>query len=226
MEEYRGTNDDLAAALFYLLGKSVPHRSSLEEEAQKIWDQCGGDKNKILHKIVELCGDAETPKQKYLVAEAYSWLGKDYDKQTIAAAGDYLRTAGWNEFFRRSVQEDGITVDTAAAQRASVLIDLARAQEDLGRLQAALFNYTEAYRLEPYRAMYVIKAAGVVEKMNGREEALQFLEAQKKSKYYEPVRYTDAQGSVRSNDLFQQLLDAQILKYREDNPDKTMPFHF
>lgn len=220
MEEHKKTNDDLAAALFYVLGKSVPHRTSLEEEAQKIWE-ASGVRDQILHKIIELCGDAETPKQKYLVAKAYSWLGKNYDAQLIAAASDYLHTEGWNELAGKSVEDDGIVVNYAAAQRASVLLDLAKAQEGEGRLDAALFNFMEAYRIEPYRAMYVIKAADVVMKLHGREEALTFLEAQKKSKYYEPVRYIDVQGNARRNDLFKQLLDAQILKLREEKNDNN-----
>lgn len=220
MKPYEETDDDLAAALFYILGKPVPHRTSLEETARRIWEK-SGNREEILHKIIALCGSAETPKQKYLVAKAYSWLGKDYDEEMIAAANDYLHTSGWSELSGKQVEQDGISVNQGTVQHSSILLDLARAQEGMGHLNAALFNFMEAYRMEPYRAMYVIKAADVVMKLHGKEEALTFLEEQKKSKYYEPVRYTDAQGNVRHNDLFKQLLDAQILKLREEDGGKN-----
>lgn len=224
MEDPNKTNDDLAAALFFVLGEAVPHRTSLLEEAEKLKNECK-DKDEILLKIISLCGDTATPKQKYLTAKAYSWLGKKYYRQAIASATDYLHTEGWDELSARTVVEDGILVHYAAQQRASVLLDLAKAQEGLDKLEPALFNFMEAYRLEPYRAMYAIKAADVVAKLHGREEALLFLEQQMKSKYYPPLRFTDAQGNVRHNELFKQLLDAQILKLSEEKPTEKTLFH-
>jgi tetratricopeptide (TPR) repeat protein len=208
-------NHDLAAALLFVLGETVPHRRSLEDEANQLKDKIK-DREKILLKIIELCGDPQTPKQLYLVAKAYSWLGKKYYEKAIQSAGAYLRTSGWDELPNHMKEENGITVNYAAAQRASVLIDLARAEEGLGRLEPALFNFMEAYRLEPYSAMNAIKAGDVVAKLNGKEEALLFLRQQKESAYYPPIKYTDARNTVCRNDLFKQLLDAHILKLQEN----------
>ncbi len=222
MEETVRKNEDLAAALFSVLGESVPYRSSLTEEATRLRDEIQ-DREKVLLKIVELCGELKTPKQLYLAEKAYSWLGKQYYSQVIQYAGAYLHTEGWNELFGRAKEENGISINYAAAQRASVLLDLAKAQEGTGHLESALFNFMEAYQLEPYSAMNAIKAADVIAKLHGREEALMFLMQQKKSKYYTPVKYTDSQGSARRNDVFKQLLDAHILKLQEENPtEKTL----
>lgn len=214
MEEPEKNNADLAAALFFVLGESVPYRSSLLDEANRLRLEIK-DREKLLLKVIELCGDMKTPKQLYLAAKAYSWLGKKYYAQTIQYAGEYLHTEGWSELPSRTKEEDGLTINYAAAQRASVLIDLAKAQEGVGRLESALFNFMEAYRLEPYSAMDAIKAADVIAKLHDKGEALMFLTQQKKSKYYNPIRYTDAQGTVRRNDVFKQLLDAHILKLQE-----------
>jgi tetratricopeptide (TPR) repeat protein len=215
MEDLKTENSDLAAALFFVLGESVPHRRSLEDKANQLKDEIN-DREKILLKVIELCGEAQTPKQLYLIAKAYSWLGKKYYEKTIEFAGQYLHTPGWNELPSRTKEENGITVNYAAAQRASILIDLGRAQEGLGRLESALFNFMEAYRLEPYSAMNAIKAADVVAKMHGREEALMFLCQQKESAYYDPAKYTDVFGNLHHNDVFKQLLDAHILKLQEN----------
>ncbi len=215
MPDLKTEDSNLAAALFFVLGETVPHRRSLEDEANRLKDDIK-DREKILLKVIELCGSPQTPKQLYLIAKAYSWLGKKYYEKTIQSAGAYLRTAGWNELPNRMKEENGITINYAAAQRASVLIDLARAQEGLGRLEPALFNFMEAYRLEPYSAMDAIKAANVVAKLHGREEALMFLRQQKESAYYVPIKYTDARNNSCFNDVFKQLLDAHILKMQEN----------
>jgi hypothetical protein len=214
MSELTQSNEDLAAALFSMLGETVPHRRSLEDEANRLRSEIK-DREKLLLKVIELCGTPQTPKQFYLTAKAYSWLGKKYYEQTIQYAGEYLHTEGWNELPNRTTVENGIMINFAASQRASVLIDLARAQEGLGHLDAALFNFMEAYRLEPYSAMDAIKAADVIAKLDGREEALLYLRQQKLSHFYIPAKYTDSLGTVRHNDVFKQLLDAHILKLQE-----------
>lgn len=214
MKTQNQPNDDMAAALFFLLGEPVPHRRSLEDEAQRLADETG-DREKLLLKIIAFCAEPETPKQLYLTARAYSWLGKKYYKEAARFSSDYLHTEGWGELPGGVKMEDGIRVDHTAANHASVLMDLAKAQEGLGRIDAALANYMEAYRIAPYNAMIAIKAADAILKLHGREEALMFLMQQKKCRFYEPVAYTDPQGRACRNDLFQQLLDAHILKLEQ-----------
>ena len=92
MAELKKDNSDLAAALFFVLGEAVPHRRSLEEKAIALRDEIK-DREKILLKVIELCGDLQTPKQLYLVEKAYSWLGKKYYNETVHYAGEYLHTS-------------------------------------------------------------------------------------------------------------------------------------
>jgi tetratricopeptide (TPR) repeat protein len=215
MEGLKTENPDLAAAMFFTLGEAVPHPRALENEAYNLKNEIN-DREKFLLKIIELCGNAQTPKELYLVEKAYSWLGKNYYEKTIEYANQYLHTLGWDELFNRTKEEHGIVVNYAVTHRASVLIDLARAQEGLGHLDAALFNFMEAYRLQPYSAMNAIKAADVIVKMRNKEEGLLFLLQQKESAYYAPVKYTDVFGNTQHNDVFKQLLDAHILKLKEN----------
>ena len=81
-----------------------------------------------------------------------------------------------------------------------------------GQPLAALNNYEQAYRLEPYNAMYPVKIADLLLRIRTPEEALLYLQQQTSSAYYRPVRYTDNRGQSKSNDTFRQLLDAQIRK--------------
>lgn len=135
---------ELAAALFHMIGGTVPHPYEREAEARTLAEQLG-DRSKILHKVVELCGTPTTPKQLFLVTRAYSFLGNRYAKETEKAATAYLATAGWQELPHRTVYEEGIPVNGAAAGRACIVSDLAAAEEHLGKLEAAISHYLEAY---------------------------------------------------------------------------------
>jgi hypothetical protein len=125
---------------------------------------------------------------------------------------EYLKTDGWDKLSGPSVMENGIMINHLCMQRAADLTLIARAQEDLGQLEDALESYSQAYYLEPYRAMHAVKAADLIVKLHGRKEALLFLEHQKQSRYYHPIKYTNALGEVHYNCEFQRLLDAHILK--------------
>lgn len=217
MEVPNKVNDDLAAALFYILGESVPHPVSLEKEAMLLRDKIVV-REKLYLKVVELCKPQETPKQMYLTEKAYSWLGKKYYEKAIYYANEYLHTQGWSELPYGTKKEDGIEINYGAALRASVLVDLAKAQQGIGHFDSALFNFMEAYRLEPYSAMDAIKVADVIMKLHGREDALLFLEQQKKSRFYIPLKYTDSQGNTRYNDVYKRLLDAHVFKLKDSIP--------
>jgi hypothetical protein len=73
----------------------------------------------------------------------------------------------------------------------------------------------EAYHLEPYNALYAVKAADVIAKSRSREEAVNFLHNQKSSAYYLPTKYIDPQGNHCRNDTFRQLIDSHMLKLQK-----------
>jgi tetratricopeptide (TPR) repeat protein len=202
---------ELAAALFYLLGEPVPHDPKLERTAGEIRNSIN-NKEKLLLKIIELCGNSSEPRELYLCEKAYSWLGKKYCRQTIQYAKRYLESAGWDALSGRTEKNEGIVIDYGDARRAGVFIDLAKALEETGNLEEAYSNYLHAYDLEPYNAMVVIKAAEVLLRSRGREEALNFLFQQRHSLYYDPIKYRDSAGKIHRNEVFKDLLEAHIRK--------------
>lgn len=211
MENEKKADPELAAALLFLLGEPVPHDPKLEKAAGEI-QKATDDRQKLLSEVIELCGEPTTPQTLYLCEKAYSWLGKGYSRETVRLAKAYLEGEEWDALFGRTEVVDGIQVDRGDASRAGVLIDLAGAQEGIGALEEAYSNYRQAYELEPYNAMVVVKAAEVLSKLRGREEALNFMLQQRSSLYYEPVKYHDSLGRLRRNEVFRELIEAHILK--------------
>lgn len=202
--------EELAAALLWALGENIPHDHALEAEAMRLKFEKPSEE--LLKQVIALCADSKEPMQLYLTAKAYSLLGNGFYSQTIQAMQEYLKTDGWDKLSGPSVMENGIMINHLCMQRAADLTVLARAQEGLGNLEDALESYSQAYYLEPYRAMHAVKMSDLLVKMRGRKEALLFLERQKQSRYYSPIKYTDTLGEVRYNYEFRRLLDAHILK--------------
>lgn len=214
----KNADPELAAALFYLLGEPVPHDPKLEKTAGKIWSSTD-DREQLLFKIIELCGNPVEPRELYLCEKAYSWLGRNYYRQTIQYAAQYLESDGWDELSGRLETVDGIQIDYGESRQAGVLMDLAKAYEGTGDLEKSYSYYLQAYDLVPYNAMVVIKAAEVLSKSRGRREALNFLLQQRSSLFYDPVRYRDSGGHIRRNEVFKQLIEAQILKIQGTNTE-------
>lgn len=219
MENDRRTDPELAAALFYLLGEPVPHDPNLEKEAGQIWKSTE-NREQLLLKIIELCGEPVEPRELYLCEKAYSWLGKNYCRQTIRFAKRYLESGGWDALSGRVELVEGIEVDYGDSRRASVLVDLAKAQTESGRFREAYSNYLQAYDLIPYNAMIAIKAAEVLSRLRGQEEAMNFLLQQRSSPYYEPIKYRNSAGELKHNGVFKELIESYILKLQKQDMEE------
>ena len=200
-----------AAALFWALGGTIPHEPQLEDWARKIVEQ-SVSRDAALKQAVQLCGKPDSPGQRYLLTKLYSWMGAAFAQETIRCASAYLSGEPWNRLPRGMVRQEGILTGAESAVRASLFADMGQAQAQRGEISPALNSYGEAYRLEPYNAMYPIKIAELLLRTSGSEEAVQYLMNQRASVYYKPVKYQDARGERKENDTFRQLLEAQIRK--------------
>lgn len=205
---------ELAAALFSVLGAEIPHQTELEQEAADLFSSLGS-RSKTLKKILELCESSDSPQALYLSAKACAWLGSGYRRQNVEFAARYLQGPPWQALPSGVAEQNGLKFDRAAAVRADLLRDMAQAELILGDVRDAHSHYMAACRLEPHNAMNYVKAAEAVEKQSGREEALRFLLEQRKNAWFTPVKYRDSAGKLCTNDLFQELLNANIRKLEQ-----------
>jgi tetratricopeptide (TPR) repeat protein len=218
-------NRELASALLFLLGEQVPHDGRYEREAAEILEKDGEGKKALLQ-VISLCGESDTPGRYYLCTKAYSRLGEGYSAQTVRFARAYLATPGWDALPSGRKIEEGIQVDLDAQNRAGIYEDLADACSAMGRLELAISNYKEAFRLEPYNAMYAVKAANAMARIGKPEEARDFLLLQKRSFFYRPFRYRDALGRSCVNDEFRRTIDFHLERQAgspEESPEPGRP---
>lgn len=200
----------LAASILAMLGESVPHNPSEDEEAKLLRQQLPDD-DSLLLRAAELCeGTPQTPEKIYLKTKIYSWLGQQYGEKVIACAEAYLASEGWDALPAGIIEERGIKVDLAARSRGEIFSLLGSAYAGMHQYQKACAAYNQALRLEPYRIDYVIEISDVLVRLGRIQEALDFLTEQKRSPYYKTVKYRDSSGKICFNSEFRDLLDRRI----------------
>lgn len=216
-------NFELAAALLWLLGEPVPHDAKLEPAAAALRQRLPDDRSALL-KAAELCGEPKTPGILYLCTKIFSWLGRRYDTDTVKCAQAYLASPGWDALPRGQMLERGIEIDLETQSRAGIFADLGSAYAGLGNYEKACSAYGKAFELEPYRIEYAIELSNTLMLFGRGEEAMQFLQRQKKSLYCRTMKYRDATGQICYDSSFRDTLYSQIsgIKKRlEDRKNNT-----
>lgn len=200
---------ELAAALVSLLGEPVPHDPAADAEALSLRKELPDDRRALL-KAAELCGKPHTSAQFYLCTKIYSWLGREYDGQTIQCAEACLSLPLWEALPTGTREQEGVTVDLSAHVRAGIFSDLAGACAGTGQYEKACSAYLRAYGLEPYNVNFAMEVSNVLVLLGRQNEAMDFLLLQRKSPCCRVVRYRDREGTVRFNSTFRDILDRQI----------------
>lgn len=217
---------ELAAALLAMLGEPVPHDPKLEPTASILRQRLPDDRSALL-KAAELCGEPNTPGHLYLCTKIFSWLGRQFDADTVKCAEAYLAAPGWDALPKGKTLERGIEIDLETQTRAGIFADLGSAYAGLGKYEKACSAYGKAFELEPYRIEYAIEFSNALMLFGRGEEALQFLQRQKKSPYCRTVKYRGVTGQICYNSSFRDTLDSQItgikkrLENRKDNTGRS-----
>lgn len=214
---------ELAAALLALLGEPIPYDPKLEPAAAALRQRLPDDRSALL-KAAELCGEPKTPGRLYLCTKIFSWLGRQYNTETVKCAEAYLLSPGWDALPKGQMLEHGTEIDLETRSRAGIFADLGSAYAGLGNYEKTCFAYGKAFELEPYRIEYAIELSNALMLFGRGEEALQFLQRQKKSPYCRTVKYRSITGQICYDSSYRDALDSQIagMKKRiESRKDST-----
>lgn len=212
------TDVELAAALFSLMGEELPHDRQKDAAAAELRKQIP-DGRQALQSILALCGEPETPRQLYICAKAYSWLGPTYSEKAVQTIEAYLASYGWDDLPSGTVVEDGIQISLRVRQRANLYLDLGSAYAAGGNLEKAASAYMSAYGLEPYRILCAVEVSNLLVRRGKKSEAIEFLIQQKKTPYYRTQRFRNENGEMCYNTFFHDTLNLQIEKLKKGIPD-------
>lgn len=184
--------------------------------------QCRQD---TLCRVVELCGEPDTPRKRYLIATAYAWSTAPYRKKAIEYIKLYLKgplyekeymcVAGFNFNTNMSIDEK------KNIHMASMYHYLAKAYEGEKMYEEAKEAYKMQEKLTPFWPSGYIGVADILIRQEKLNEALLYLENTKKLEYYNPVEVKNFFGEFeRYNSDFKECIDNYILNIKDKIHDK------
>lgn len=181
---------DLAYELFnfYTEGQFAEQvKQILNEYTQK--GEKYPDRQDIFLKAIDLIGEPNTPKEKYIVAEAYLWSRYPFKLKGIEYGNKYISGELWKQNYEGYIVPKNAE-DTLQNKKnieiSHFLHEIGLIYESEYRLEDALENYTEEIKLVPFWAIGYIDTVKVLIKLNRSDEALELLNSARKSKYYIP----------------------------------------
>lgn len=99
----RVNNPDFAEKLLstFYCGASMNYDEEIE--CNNIWKECNNVRFDVLKKVVDICGDVNTPQSRYVKAMAWSFNSTMYSEQRIVAIIDYLSHELYYDAFKNNV---------------------------------------------------------------------------------------------------------------------------
>lgn len=178
-------NPDLALKLFETLSVST---GTLTVNEKRIIDgilRTCKDRQEVLNKVIEICGEPNTSQQRYIYAMAYSWSNKEYRRKAIKYLEMYLMNPLYDDIY---LNRFSYLNEPTESRKDKHLISMHNALGEIYEkeymFEEALANYEKSISLNPYNPLLYRKKVGVLIKIGKINEALIFLENVKKSKYY------------------------------------------
>lgn len=96
-------NPDFAGKLMSTFYMGAPLSDEEQTECEKIWAENDNNRSEVLKKVVEICGDINTPQTRFLKAQAWSFNSTIYSKERIEAINNYLSNELYFEAFKNNV---------------------------------------------------------------------------------------------------------------------------
>lgn len=168
----------VAMQLHSTFGIFPPDESRFDPMTKQILESCNNDRKSILLTEVELCKPFETPMSYCVIANAYYFLGAAYRRETIEYMTKYLNNPEWMphvEYFE----------DDRARYLSGRWNILGHAYEGEYMFEEALKAYNAEKATTPEQPAAYICIATVLSKMNRLDDAIDFLEEAKKTRYYQ-----------------------------------------
>ena len=174
-KESRKPNPHLAEVLMFDYGPGGELTDADYEMCQKISYECNNDRSEILKVIVELCGNIDTPKMRYIRALAWSYNRVEYSEQRIAAINDYLSKTLYTPAYSNHGKK--LHIET-------MLQYLADAYCHLKNYEKEEETYLKMYRLRIVTPNVCVKLAKYYSKRGKKEKAINILKNEKKTLLY------------------------------------------
>lgn len=213
----QNNNIDLAEKLFSTLSIGSTSVSN-NKQIRAILKQCP-TRQDILNKVIELCGNPITPRQRYILAKAYSWSKSEFRRQAILYIEQYLSNPLYNDAYKNlhhSSAGKQFTLDEEKNIHISEMYSyLGKAYEGEYEFDKALVCFKKEQELAPFWPSPYCHICDVLVKQNKLNEAMKTYISARKSPYYKPIKYKDLLGTSHTDDTFKKVIEAKIIELQE-----------
>lgn len=168
-------------------------------------------RQEIINKAIELCGEPNTPKKRYIYAKGYAWSNKEYRQLAIKYITLYLNNPLYeNAYINKFKNID----DTIEKRKLDHICDMKEILADIYmkvyEFEKSLQIYEELIKINPTMPIFYRKKTESLIRLNRLDECITFLKNTKKSKYYkEYSKYTPTSWFISTID---ELLEDSINK--------------
>lgn len=170
------------------------------------------DRQDVFLKAIDIIGEPETPKEKYIVAEAYLWSRYPFKIKGIEYGNKYINSELWNYEYCKVPKN----VDNTISNKKN--IDISHFLHEIGLIYESEYKLDEAFKcyereieITPFFQFGYIDKAKVLVKLNRLEEALELLKNTRNSKYYIPYSTKEYEWQTeRMNDGFKYAIENNI----------------
>lgn len=187
-----------------------------------------------IERILELCGDQQNPRQRYIRAMALSFEKSDDKNRAITAFVQYLAGEPYEGAYLGARHTLG---NRAFSPEEEKKIHLAEMYTHLGALYSTRADFKQAFacaqkemELTPFYPGPYCRASDLCVKKNQLPEAMNILAHAKKTDFYRPVKYKDGAGETITEDTFRRVIDRHVEELQkkidrgyEYNPKKKKP---
>lgn len=206
---------DVDTAQALLAAGSLPAGEKVNsKKIEKILSKCT-TRQSVLDKVIELCGEPETSRQRYIIAAAYMRSKTEDREKAIEAIEKYLAGTPYEEIYQNEHHFRGSKEFSPEEERnihlASMYAHLGKEYESLYSFNKALSCYKKESDLTPFYPAPYCRASSIHIKKNQMTEAMNVLLSARKTRYYKPITFKTAAGDVVTDDTFKTVIDSHIL---------------
>jgi len=219
IKNQKSNNIDLAEKLFATLFIST---GSMSEKGKRqiaiILKQCPTQQD-IINKVIELCGEPITSRQRYLYAKAYALSKVEYRKLAIKYLELYLNNPLYEDAFKNYHHSLGDKQFSLAEERNIHLSEmyycLGKAYDGEYGFDKALDYYQKEQSLIPFYPAPYCHICSILIKQNKLSEAMGTYLVAKKSPHYKPFKHKNMLGKLYTEDTFKKVIDNHIIELQE-----------
>lgn len=170
------------------------------------------DRQDVFLKVIDMIGEPQTSKEKYIVAEAYLQSRYPFKLKGIEYGNKYINSELWNyKYIKVPKNVEDTIINRKNIDISHFLHEIGIIYESEYKLDEALKCYDKEIELTPFFQSGYIDKSKVLVKLNKKEEALELLKGTRSSKYYTPYSTKEYEWQTEQiNDNFKYSIENNI----------------